>query len=412
MGFHPEQVASRGSAPRAKIMIIDDEYYAAQLFQLQLEQAGYEVVSFGCGIEAIEQLEDKRPDLVILDILLPQLNGYEVCRRLRLASSGFLPIIMVTAMRTEHARMLSIDAGADDLLRKPVAEEELLARVRNLLRVKQLQDSLLLANIELRRSQELRKELVEMVVHDLRNPLCGLLGYLDMVLGTMRDQISSRAARSLRAAKASSDLLNMLVDCMHELARLEESGNLHIKLEDIDVGAILPAIIESMGVEALGMKQEVLNRIEPGGIRIRGDKVYVWRILQNLLCNALRYTASALPRGRVEILAEEDVERGVTTIGVRDNGFGIAPEDLDRVFHKSYRVDAARQASRSGRGLGLTFCKMAVEAMSGRIWVESLPGESTSFFVALPSARQQVRQDQSPAGRSARPPLQVHLPVH
>jgi signal transduction histidine kinase len=370
---------------KGRLLVVDDDIFASILFEEYLVPAGYEVIRCRNGVEALEKAAKVQPDLVILDIVMPHINGYEVCRQLRKSSSRFLPIILVTAMRTESGRMKAIDAGADDILRKPVAKQELLARVENLLQIKRLQDLLIEKNQKLQEEKRSRQELTEMILHDLQNPLAGLKGSLEF-LDKMTDQMTEGVLRFYRVIKASTLTLSMILQCLEDVDNME-ANQIVLQIEPLDVGAILADVIETalaMEMQSPETDSRIHNHIEPGSLFVSADRNHLARVLLNLITNALRYAPN--PDDRIDISAEIDTASQRATIHVSDTGMGISPQDLKRIFEKSFRAAKARSGYRLGRGLGLTFSKMAMEAMGGEIHAASEENKGATFSIVLPLA--------------------------
>lgn len=241
------------------------------------------------------------------------------------------------------------------------------------------------SNAELRESERLREQLAQLIVHDLRNPLTALIGSLEVLHLTMVRQASEEQRNLLDSARRSAHILAKLVDELLDVSKMEV-GMLALKLEPVDLIQLIQASVENVQAQASLQDLDVYSQPEEDLSMVVCDRQMVDRVLANLLANAIDYTPSG---GRIVVAATQE-EEGVT-VSVSDTGSGIPPEHRARIFEKFAAVEHPGQ-KRRGTGLGLTFCKMAIEAHGGRIWVESEPDEGSTFFFTLPVA-QTVQQE-------------------
>jgi len=370
------------------ILVVDDEPRNVRLMESILKSAGYPVLSAHDGQEAMDLIARKNPDAVLLDVMMPRMSGFEVCQKLRSRyETRLLPIIMVTALNALEEKVQALEVGADDFLSKPVNRVELLAKLRSILRVKALHDEvektrreLEAKNQELIQLEQLKEKLIQMVVHDLKNPLSGIVGNLQLLelqgpglpAETFR-QILSRTQESAR--QLTTMILNIL-----DVARMEEE-KLILKRRPLSPEALVEDCVSQGEGLSRNVGVDLRPRLEGVLPSVEADRDLTARVLANLLSNALKHTP---PGGRVEVGAAADGD-GVR-FWVRDTGEGIAANLLPRVFDKFVvgSEEGGQQGWGYGTGLGLTFCKMAVEAHGGRIWAESEPGTGSTFSFTLP----------------------------
>lgn len=365
------------------VLIVDDLPANIRLLAGILKIEGFEVTTAQSGAAALELLRERVPDVVLLDIMMPEMDGFEVCARIRgEAATANLPVVMVTALQETPDRVRALEAGADDFLTKPVEEVEVVARIRSLVRAKRERDALEEAYRAVKRAESLRDSLAEMLVHDLRTPLTTMLASLDLLqtgatgpLAPVQQQVTDMCMRGTRHLLC---LVNELLD----IAKLE-SGEMKLHAENLvaaEVVAEARSHVEAQAKEA-GITLEV--EIPPAMPTLWADGDLLCRVLINLLGNAVKFAPSgSAVRVKVEIKGKG--EAAALLFSVRDNGEGIAPEDQGRIFEKFGQAQSRREGRRHSTGLGLTFCRLAVEAHEGKIWVQSARGQGSTFWVSLP----------------------------
>jgi signal transduction histidine kinase len=380
----------------ARILVVDDDQRNVRLMESILRSSGYPVLKAYDGEEALRTIETERPDLVLLDVMMPRMSGFEVCELLRSRyETRLLPVIMVTALNALEEKVQALEKGADDFLSKPINKTELLAKLRSVLRVKALHDEvertrqeLEEKNRELVRMERFREKVVQMVVHDLKNPLAGITGNLQL-LELQQEGIPPERFREIlaRTQESSRQLMAMILNIL-DVARLEEH-KLVFRIRPVRPAELLEACRREFQGLADREQVELSLSAAPGLPEVEGDSDLLVRVLGNLVSNALKHTPAG---GRVSLGAEPEPE-GIR-FWVRDDGEGIPPDLLPRVFDR-FVVGASDDAPqrRYDTGLGLTFCKMAVEAHGGTIQAESQPGKGSTFSFRLP-----LRAAPDPAG--------------
>lgn len=371
-----------------RILVVDDLPANVRLLEGILKVAGYEVETAPDGARALEFISATPPDVVLLDIMMPDMDGFEVCRRIKSnPETSWLPVVMVTALQETADRVAALQAGADDFLTKPVDEVEVVARVQSLVRVKRQREDLENAYRDLRKAESMREGLSAMLVHDLRTPLTAILGSLQMLgqsepTDVQRELIEICARSSGRLLGLINDLLDVSKMENGEM-RLERSPIALAELIDDAFNHVLPGS-GSTRVAPTGRSVEVQIQVPDDLPTLMADRDLLGRILINLLGNAARY----IPRdGHIAVevqSAPSDSDAGGVLFSIRDNGPGIASEYQTRIFEKFTQVETAQSGRKLSTGLGLTFCKLAVEAHGGKIWVESTPGEGSDFRFTIP----------------------------
>ena len=370
---------SRAADEPSLLLVVDDEPSNVDVLRDLLESLGYRTVGAGSGDAALALARDRRPDLVLLDIMMPGTDGLEVCRRLKAdPATASIPVVFVTALSEAEDRARGIEAGGDDFLTKPFSRPVLVARIRSLLRLKQAQDELASSYRRLQALETLKDDLTRMVVHDLKSPLTGVLGNLEMVLDGDAGPLTADQLRLLGDARERGGDLLRMVDNLLDLSRLEES-QVTLQVRDMDVARLLHEATGAWKVRAEREGARIAVKAPASGLGVRADEGMVRRVLGNLIGNALRHGGDGVS---VRVSAME-AEGGVK-VTVADDGPGIAEGDQEMIFRKYGRRGDEGARPVGGSGLGLTFCKLAVEAHGGRIWVQSRPGEGAAFHFVLP----------------------------
>lgn len=377
--------AVAGSLPL--ILVADDVEANVELLVDQLETLGFHTVVARDGPSALASCLERRPDLVILDVSMPAGDlgvadrgaGFEVCRRLkRDARTARIPVIFVTALGDTADRVKAIEAGGDDFLTKPHHRLVLNARVRALLKLKGATDALEEGLKRLRELQKVRDDLMKMIVHDLKTPLTSVLATLEMARDGDFGALTPPQARALSDAEGKAEDLLALIEDLLEVARIEEQ-TITLQPEPIAPAALLAEIVYDWG---LRFKQEGATAtvdVADDAPVFRADKVLLKRVLSNLVQNALTHTA-----GPVHLALAARADANGILFTVADDGPGIPSEYQEIIFRKFERVRAANAPRVRSSGLGLTFCRLAVESHGGRIWVKSAEGEGSTFYVQLP----------------------------
>ncbi|HEY6881415.1 MAG TPA: response regulator [Polyangiales bacterium] len=367
------------------ILVVDDNRENRLLVEGRLTAAGYRALVAESGEQALASFARERCDLVLLDVLMPGLDGFETLDRLRrLPRGNEVAVVFLTALDDVATHERALRAGVDDYLTKPLRATELLLRVRSLLRVSQAMNSLRASHAlvsaqrdELIRGRDLRRQLSTFLVHDLKSPLNMIMAGTDLVKRKLPE-----GSDTLTLVQRSATSMLRMVHNLLDVARSEE-GRLLARPSEVDVRALVEEQVQAMR----GTRGEWHHSIQLEtslhltDARAWVDGLLLRRVLDNLLDNALRYS----PSDAAIAIEVSRVGRELELV-VRDEGPGIPPADRERVFEMYARLDEAHP-TRVGHGLGLVFCRLAIEAQGGRVWAESGPnGHGAAFHVLLPAA--------------------------
>ncbi|MEB3181094.1 MAG: hybrid sensor histidine kinase/response regulator [Nostocaceae cyanobacterium] len=354
-----------------KILVVDDSPDNVFLIKTILEEEGYAITTAEDGFSALEKVAESPPDLVLLDVMMPGMDGYEVTKRIRKNTDlPFIPILLITAYDAPSVAQ-GLDLGAEDFIRKPVAVEELLARVRSLLRLKHS----IFERDEIARQRE---DFVSRLTHDLRTPLVAadrmlLLfqqGALGELSGTMQEAI-------VTMARSNSNLLQM-VNTLLEVYRFE-AGRKTLAFMPVDLRELFTEVAGELTPLAKDKKLSINLEVDDdsGITKISGDRLELHRLFTNLVGNAIKFTDSGgvTIHLRTAKAGEKDI-----TVEVADTGSGISPQDQATIFERFRQGNHKR----SGSGLGLYLSRRIVEAHQGTIKVKSELGRGSVFTVRLP----------------------------
>jgi signal transduction histidine kinase len=369
-------------SPSATILVVDDNEANRALAQSTLEDEGYRVVLASGGVEGIAAFEKEPPDCVLLDVRMPDLDGFAVCERIRALPGGSeTPILFLTALRDVETFDRALRAGGNDYLTKPIRPTDLVVRVQSALRVRRLTTELR-EHFELLKHQrhamqrlQLQKErLMAFIVHDLKNPVNSMDLHAQVL---QRDRtLPASAQESVKHIRAGTRQLGRMILNLLDVSKAD-GGQLEPKRGDVDLRRLVEDVVSDLGISA--REREVTFRVSLETDTLRADDDLLRRLLANLVENAIRY---APPTTSVSITSARTPEG--TELRVADRGLGIPREMRESVFSPFVQIESGeRVAAHTSRGLGLTFCKLAAQAHGGQIWIED-GGPGTVFCVRLP----------------------------
>jgi len=363
--------------PKPSIMVVDDTPANLKLLEEMLRGRGYRVRSFPRGRLALAAAASEPPDLILLDINMPELDGYETCQRLKADEKlKEIPVIFISALTETMDKVKAFGVGGVDYVTKPFQFEEVEARVQTHLELRRQRRQLQENYQRLQELEHLRDNLVHMIVHDMRSPLMAMSGYLDLLKMKASSQLGEREQGWIKTARQGTTQLTEMVTTLLDVSRLE-AGQMPLKRSACDLAVVARAAVDSLG-SLVGQRR--LSIESPSGpVIASADKEIVQRVIANLLGNALKFTPDG---GEVKLTA--DRKDGLARLAVSDTGPGIPPEYHARIFERFGQVE--KQRRKHSTGLGLTFCKLAVEAHGGQIGLESEVGKGSTFWFVLPLA--------------------------
>jgi signal transduction histidine kinase len=387
-------MADLGPGPVPTVLVVDDEVYNLEVLQGFLHLEGFHVVTAEDGETALRTMPASRPDLVLLDVRLPGVDGFEVCRRIKNdPATAFVPVVIVTALQGTQERLRGAAAGADEFLSKPYDHTELITRVKALLRYKRYHDVVTAANAELERrvierTAELERALAELrsldhlksqfitnVSHELRTPLQHVKGYIDLLAEGAMGNLTPKQTEGLTLAQEAVERLEKVVYDIVDFSTLDESA---LSFEPIYLLDVCRSVINGYTAMANRRKVSITLSMVPDLPLVNADRVAVTRVLQHLLDNAIKFGPA-----NQNVQIQVDRHNGRVRVAVRDHGPGLAPAEIERIFDVFYQVDGSATRKAGGLGVGLALVRKLVEAHGSQVMVNSELGKGSTFAFDL-----------------------------
>lgn len=362
------------------VLIVDDEPITRDIMGGLLAREGCDLEFAAGGEEALAKVEETNPDVILLDIMMPDMDGFEVCRRLKAHDQWrHIPIILVTALGSKEDMLQGFEAGADDFLHKPVSGPELRLRVRSMLRIKNQYD-------ELEEALRLREELAHLIVHDMRNPITAIIGICELSL--MKAQIKQEEeTEDITRIHSQARRLNSFLNDMLIVAKME-AGELILHRSKVSLGHFIEQVVQSHQIIAQSRNIRLVTDLPNHPLPIFLDENLFQRVIDNLVSNALKFSPTdSTVLLRVTYPTPQEISKdSVVKIEVIDQGPGVPEEYKERIFDK-FEIVAMKDSVSTQFGLGLAFCKMVVEAHEGQIYVSPNEPEGSIFTVEIKPVR-------------------------
>jgi signal transduction histidine kinase len=379
------------------VLNVNDHEDNLYMVSRMLRTAGFEVVEARAGGDALAlaRSSDARPSVIVLDVHLPDLSGFEVCRQLKAdpATRDIKVVHTSATFVTSNSKLLGVEAGADGYLTQPFEPQELIATVRALVRLHDTERDLRLRNAALIAADRRKDEFLAMLAHELRNPLAAIQMGLPLL-----DRHPARDATEARARdimKRQAALLTQLVDDLLDVSRVTRN-RIELQLAEFDLARLVAQVCDGFRARAMEPRhQQLAVELPAGPVMVSGDAGRLEQVLTNLLDNASKYSD---PRTQIEVALR--VAGGGAELSVRDQGIGIDAQMLPSVFELFTQVQTSLDRSRGGLGIGLTLVKALVELHGGAIEAASSGlGKGTTMTVRLPVRPEasDARQAEGPA---------------
>jgi two-component system sensor histidine kinase/response regulator len=369
----------------ATILVVDDTEDNLDLLEFALKRKPIKMLRATSGMACLAIAREQKPDLILLDIQMPEMDGFETLKRLRAGSETTkIPVIFLTAQKKDPESIAKgLTLGADQYLTKPIDTEELLVRTKMLISLKR-------AEAELDR---MRADFMAMLVHDLRSPLIGIKNVMELLQDSDRSApLSQDYFDLINSAQMSSNRLLELVGDLLDVSKYE-AGNIAFDKASVPVSRFIDPILKQMEVQFRQKNIAVTTTYADGLPNVMVDAQKTEQVMMNFLSNAVKFTKAA---GTIAISAEPATERVHTEVAnadrkfvrikITDNGVGIAQEEIPLLFKRYKQASSAKMSKHKGTGLGLVICKLIVEAQGGTVGVQSELGKGTTFSFSLPVA--------------------------
>lgn len=370
---------------RERILVVDDSPPNRDVAEGHLTGAGYEVIQAEDGEEALLLFQAHQPDLVLLDILMPNMDGFVTCRRLRELPSGKeTPIVFLTAFSDKDTHERALYAGGDDFLSKPITRTELLIRVRSLLRIRRFAREIAQANDVIKKQLEdlveerkRTQELVDLIVRDVKSYLLAIPTNIQVAQSD--EGLSDDSRECLRDVLRATSTVHRMVMNLVDVAQ-GDGHRIEPVLDDVSIGTLVVSVVDEMRDRADVKGQSIETLMLVGDVVIRADPELLARVLENLVDDAVKHA----PHGSGIVLTARAVDDSVE-IRVLDEGPPV-PEDWREAILDGGGTDPADEGApaRSSRDVSLAFCRLAVAAHGGTITIEEAEGGGNAYCVRLP----------------------------
>lgn len=371
------------------ILIVDDTPANLRLLSHVLNKKGYNHIEASNGKEAVELAKEHEPDLILLDIMMPDMDGYQVIKKIKSDQLiQDIPIIFLSSLTDTDDKIEAFKSGGVDYITKPFQKEETLARINTHLKIRSLQKQLnerikvlRQREIELSRLNQKKDDLVRMVSHDIKNPLTGIIGLVKLMRES--DKISAEEQKQMLSVveDSGSNLLNMVREVLDRESKKAEPETLDYTT--VEVIELLERVISMNKAKSLVKEISLSYKVDPKKCEAVIDENKIEIAVNNLVSNALKFTPS-----KGEILVKASMNNEHLLFEVKDTGIGI-PKKMQADLFKS-KVKSSREGTsgEAGTGLGLDIVQLYVEMHGGEVWVESELDKGTKFFIKIPQNKE------------------------
>jgi signal transduction histidine kinase len=369
---------------RPTILVVDDDAVQRVMVRESLEQVGYAVVEAGNGAEGLDEIRRCQPDLVLLDVVMPELDGFDTCAELRRhQETEHLPVIMVTGLEDVHSVQRAFDVGATSFLTKPMNWALLDYHIKYILRAKRTEQELREAKEKAETASRVKTDFLATMSHELRTPLNAIIGFSEVVKEELLGPLGNRKYTEYMhdIHRSGVHLLELINDVL-EFAKFE-SGKLDLVEGEINLNQVIDTAVRQVKplAEVAGVKLH--QRIAEELPLYRADQRKLSQILLNLLSNAIKFTPVG---GEVRVISKRD-KSGRISMTINDTGIGIAPQDIDAIFEPFHQLDSTLTRKYQGTGLGVPLAAAMIELHGGTLTFDSEVGVGTKATVELPADR-------------------------
>jgi two-component system sensor histidine kinase/response regulator len=361
-----------------KILIVDDVVSNVLLLKILLSNEKFQVCTANNGTMCLEQVKKENPDLILLDVMMPDINGFDVAVELKKdPHTAEIPIIFLTALNSPSDLVKGFQVGANDFLTKPFNKEELVMRVMHQIQLVAAKRMIVQQNEELKRTISNRDKMYSVIAHDLRSPMASIRMVLNLVVNVVsKDVVGDEIFGLLDKANRESEDVHDLLDNLLKWTK-SQTGRLNVVTQDLELNDIVPGVVDIFNViaEMKDIKLQYIPNEEK--MTVVADNDMMKTILRNFLSNAVKFT----PDGKgIEVFTSR--EGDFARVSVRDHGVGIAPDRIDSIFRQGETTYGT--GGEEGSGLGLQLCQDFARKNGGDVRVESVLGEGSTFSFTIP----------------------------
>jgi two-component system sensor histidine kinase/response regulator len=366
------------------ILVVDDNPKNLQIIALTLRELKYKLIIADGGQKAIELSDRYQVDLILLDVMMPGIDGFEVCRVIKSKpQNNGTPIIFLTALSEKANLVKGFELGAVDYITKPFNKEELISRIKTHLDLKFARDELQSVSNNLAESNAIKDKMFSVIGHDLRSPVGSIKMMLEFLLGNIDSYDIQKIKETISSLSKTTDEVFNLLENLLWWAR-SQSGNLVIIPENIQLSSLIRGLYY-LNKESLSIKNIRFESAIDNECMVFSDMNMLKTVLRNLISNAIKFTPQG---GLITIAAIEDED--FVKIKVSDSGVGIAEENLPKLFNEKQHFSSVGTNNEAGSGLGLILCKNFVQANNGKISAESISGKGSTFTIEIPKGNQEI----------------------
>ena len=362
-----------------KILIVDDVMSNVLLLKVLLTNEKFAIATASNGRQALEQVEKENPDLVLLDVMMPDMSGFEVAQHLKSnPNTADIPIIFLTALNSTADIVKGFQVGANDFISKPFNKEELIIRVTHQISLVAAKRLILSKTEELQRTIAGRDKLYSVIAHDLRSPMGSIKMVLNMlILNLPSETIGAEMYELLTMANQTTEDVFSLLDNLLKWTK-SQIGKLNVVYQDVDLVEVTDGVIEIFSMVA-SLKKIRIHEMKPEKMMVNADIDMLKTVVRNLLSNAIKFS-----KENSEVLVKMEEVDGMAVVSVQDYGCGISEEGQKKLLHTDTHFSTFGTNNEEGSGLGLLLCKDFVVKNGGKLWFTSKEGEGSIFSFSIP----------------------------
>lgn len=362
-----------------KILIVDDVMSNVLLLKVLLTNEKFAIATASNGRQALEQVEKENPDLVLLDVMMPDMSGFEVAQHLKSnPNTADIPIIFLTALNSTADIVKGFQVGANDFISKPFNKEELIIRVTHQISLVAAKRLILSKTEELQRTIAGRDKLYSVIAHDLRSPMGSIKMVLNiLILNLPSEKIGAEMYELLTMANQTTEDVFSLLDNLLKWTK-SQIGKLNVVYPDVDLVEVTDGVIEIFSMVA-SLKKIRIHEMKPEKMMVNADIDMLKTVVRNLLSNAIKFS-----KENSEVLVKMEEVDGMAVVSVQDYGCGISEEGQKKLLHTDTHFSTFGTNNEEGSGLGLLLCKDFVVKNGGKLWFTSKEGEGSIFSFSIP----------------------------